>query len=217
MSSIQLSILIPTVNERRADLERLLSRLISMAQLSYPDQYMGFVSGDRSPSFHGIKGRFLEIIYCPDDKEMTIGEKRELLYKHASGKYALQVDDDDDLSDEAIPLIEKAMTTDPDCITYKEYCRINGDLFLSNHSLKYEDWADHFDGYDYVRTPYMKDVIRTEIARSVPIPHIRFGEDHQWSRALKPFLKTEVHIDEIVYIYQHNSKPENHAKRYGIV
>jgi hypothetical protein len=213
---IQLSILIPTVNERKADLERLLTRLIGMANLCYPDEYMGFLSGDRSPSFHGIKGKFLEIIYCPDDREMTIGEKRELLYKRANGLYSLQVDDDDDLTDEAIPLIVKAMIGEPDVITYLEHCSINGKQYLSNHSLQYPDWADNFDGYDFVRTPYMKDVIKTSIARSVPIDHVRYSEDHQWSRALKPFLKTEVHIDQVIYLYQHNSKPEDHARRYGL-
>jgi hypothetical protein len=216
MSDIQLSILIPTVNDRKSDLERLVGRLLWQCQLNWPGEYFGFVSGDRSPSFHGVKGKFIEIIYCPDDREMTIGEKRELLYKRANGLYSWQIDDDDDISDNALNMIAKAMAEGPDCITYLEHCTINGKQYLSNHSLQYQDWADNQDGYDFVRTPYMKDVIKTGIARKVLIDHVRYGEDHIWSRALKPFLKTEVHIDQVIYLYQHTSKPEDHGRRYGI-
>jgi hypothetical protein len=59
-------------------------------------------------------------------------------------------------------------------------------------------------------------VIKTEIARSVPFPPIRWNEDEQWAAALKPHLKTEIHIDEELYYYIHNSQPEEFNSRYGI-
>jgi hypothetical protein len=59
----------------------------------------------------------------------------------------------------------------------------------------------------------MKSVIKTEIARSVPIPKIRFGEDHQWAQALKPHLKSEIHIPQDIYFYQHQSS--DFSERYG--
>ena len=85
--------------------------------------------------------------------------------------------------------------------------------------MDYGDWEgdgqkELADGFHYHRTPFMKSVIKTEIARSVPIPWIRFGEDHQWSQALKQHLKTEVHIPEDIYLYQHTSTDFN--ERYGI-
>ena len=158
---------------------------------------------------------FIEMIHFPDEKELTIGEKRELMYKQARGIYSWQIDDDDAISDDSLHLILDALKDDPDCITFKEKCIINGSHFTSNHSIKYDDWSEKQDGFDYVRTPFFKSVIKTEIARSVPVPHIRFGEDHEWAKALKPHLKSEVHIDKELYIYQHNSKPENHNERYG--
>ena len=147
---------------------------------------------------------------------MTIGEKRELLYKEANGLYSIQLDDDDQLSRNAIELILEAIKSNPevDCVTFEEYIEIDGVVQRSNHSLKYDDWADRQDGYDYIRTPFMKDVIKTEIARSVPIPHIRFGEDHEWSKRLKPFLKTEIHINQQLYRYIYKSKPNE--DRYGL-
>jgi len=156
----------------------------------------------------------LEIAWVVDDKQMTIGEKRNKLYNYASGLYSLQIDDDDDLCDGWDELIWEALGSRPDCVTYKEKCIINGGYYSSNHSLKYADWGENQDGFDYVRTPFFKDVIRTEIAKSVPVPHIRFGEDHEWSRLIKPFLKTEEHIDKELYYYIHESSDP--TERYGL-
>lgn len=160
----------------------------------------------------------IQILWAVDDKEMTIGEKREWLYNNAIGTYSVQVDDDDNLSSEFYYEVRKAIFSKShyvDCITYREMCFINGFPFTSNHSLKYDDWGERQDGFDYVRTPFMKSVIKTEIARSVPVPHLRFGEDHEWAKALKPHLHTEIHIDKELYFYQHNSKPEDFLTRYG--
>jgi len=149
-------------------------------------------------------------------KEVSIGEKRNDLYQRAYGKYVVQWDSDDWIHPQGLKLIIEALQNNPDvdCCTYEEFIDIDGKIQRSNHSLKYGDWCDKFDGFDYCRTPFMKSVIKTEIAKSVPIPHIRFGEDHQWAQALKPHLKTEIHIDEQIYKYIHRSS--NHNERYGI-
>lgn len=215
MSKVQLSILIPTVNDRKDKLESLLHHLMEQCQFNWPGEYFGFISGTGDPAFHGIKGELVEIMYCSDDRQLMVGEKRDMLYRRANGAYSWMIDDDDDISANALGEIAKAMTNQPDCITFKEMCHMNGQSFIANHCLKYKDWADNEDGYDFVRTPYFKDVIKTAIAKKVPVPHIRYGEDHAWSRLIKPHLKSEVHIDQPIYIYQHNSKPHEHNKRYG--
>lgn len=156
----------------------------------------------------------IEIQYLSDDKTMTIGEKRNKLYEMANGLYSLQVDDDDQLAPGWPTKLLNALVERPDCVTYGEKVIIDSKRYHCNHSLTYDDWADNVPGWDFVRTPYMKDVIRTSIARSVRVPHIRFGEDHQWSRLLKPYLHEEVHLYEDVYYYLHNSSDPN--ERYGL-
>jgi hypothetical protein len=192
MTQPLLSILIPTVVGRHRECLALHNKIIACS--------------------HGCKGITIDVVR--DNKEMTIGEKREQLYQIAEGLYSWQIDDDDDISDDSIKLILAATVFNPDCITFQEHIDIDGRIQRSNHSLKYDDWRDNFDGFDYVRTPFMKSVIKTEIARSVPIPHIRYGEDHQWAIALKPHLKNEYHINEQIYRYIHRSS--NHNERYGI-
>jgi hypothetical protein len=159
----------------------------------------------------------VEVIQLKDNKEMTIGEKRERLYQMANGLYSVQWDDDDGVSDNAIELILNAIKSNPEvhCITFQEKCLMNGEYKRSNHSLRYSQWADNTDGYDYVRSPFYKDVIRTDIAKSVPFPKIRYNEDEQWSMALYPHLSTETHIDEELYIYIYEPK-DTHETRYGL-
>lgn len=196
MSDILLSILIPTIVGR----EDFYKSLVDSLCLQY-------------------SGLEVEVYSEKDNKEMTIGEKREKMYQKANGLYSVQWDDDDGISQDGIDRILGAIKSgNPDCITYQEDCTIDGEKYSSNHLLEYADWEGDgsrllSDGFHFHRTPFMKSVIKTEIARSVPIPHIRFGEDHQWAQALKPHLKTEIHIPRNIYLYQHQSSDFN--TRYG--
>lgn len=187
-----LSILIPTVIGREESFSKLYTKLSE------------------------LKGNHpIEILYAIDDKRMCIGEKREWLYNEAKGLYSWQIDDDDDISPDAIDLIISHIKENTDCITFREHCTINGQYYSSNHSLRYEKWIDKYDGFDFVRCPFYKDVIKTDIAKSTPFPKIRWNEDEQWSMALRTHLKNEVHIPAELYYYQHISKPEEHNERYG--
>lgn len=194
MSNILLSVLIPTVVGREAEFERLFYSIKSQLADDITDK--------------------VEIMWEKDSKEMTIGEKREKLYHRANGLYSLQVDDDDDIAHGGIRLILDKLESSPTHVGYKERCIINGQYFSSNHSNKYEKWADNFDGFDFVRTIFYKDVIMTNIALVVPFPRIRWNEDEQWSYAVKPLLTKEEYIDSEIYLYQHTSS--NFNERYGI-
>jgi len=209
-NNILLSILIPTVVGRENELERLLSTITK--QLSLTGE--GWVGKDLR--FFGFEIDEVEIICCKDSKEISIGEKRELLYKKASGVMSFMIDDDDSIAPNAIELILNAIKNNPEipCITFREKCMMNGIYKSSNHSIRYSQWMDNQDGFDYVRSPFYKDVIRTDIAKAVPFPHIRYNEDEQWSKALKPFLTDEIHINEELYHYIYNET--NHNERYGI-
>jgi hypothetical protein len=216
MSQSLLSILIPSTLDRQDDLKRLLN-VIRMQCGGTTNE----VCIDRGAyKLHCIepyqKDKFpVRVIVGIDNKEMTLGEKRELLYKESDSLYSWQIDSDDSISEDAISLILDAIKLGTDCITFQENCLINGVYYSSDHQLNYEDWGEKQNGFDYVRTPFYKDVIKTEIAKSVPFEYIRYGEDHAWSRALKPHLKNSYHIAKELYYYIHNSKPEDYTTRYG--
>ena len=217
MTQPLLSILIPTVVGREKDAERLRRNIIT--QVDGEDSFLlQFASSTpRDGQVGGMEFNGIEILDYKDNKEMTIGEKREILYSAAKGGYSWQIDDDDDIAPNAIQLILEAIRSNPEIpvITFKERCMMNGEYKSSNHSIRYEKWMDNFDGYSYVRCPFYKDVIRTDIAKSVPFPRIRYNEDEQWSMAIKPLLTNEIHIDEELYYYNYEPK-DSHAERYGI-
>ncbi len=212
MNQPLLSILIPTTLGRIKDTERLVNNILLQHHLP-----IGFAYDLPPFDWSGCESDEVEVLVCSDDKTATIGEKREIMYKHSKGGYSWQIDDDDDIAPNAIQLILEAIKSNQnvDCITFEERCDMNGKIKRSNHALKYDKWQDSFDGFDYVRCPFYKDVIRTDIAKSVPFPHIRYNEDEQWSMALRPHLKTEVHIDEQLYLYSYYPK-ETHEERYGL-
>lgn len=210
MTQPLLSILIPTVVGREGYLNDLVGKIMGNHEWEETSTIaVGWTGGVKI----GVDIP-VEIYFYSDDKSITIGEKRERLYIAASGLYSWQIDDDDDIDENAIELILDAIKKGPDCITFREKCMINDKYYSSNHSLKYDKWRDNFDGFDYVRTPFYKDVIRTDIAKSVPFEHIRWNEDERWSYALLPHLKTEIHIDEELYHYIHNSTDP--TERYGL-
>lgn len=235
MAQVKLSILVPTVVGREAEY-LLLAKSIVGGLFFTPHFKENVVLGEAELTIEKIRWIFcgdatydelktdnlsskfptVEFISIKDDKQIPIGQKRELLYGQASGEYSLQVDDDDSLAPDAIEKILAAIdATNPDCVTFRERCDMNGKIQTCNHSLKYDKWGDNWDGFDFVRTPFYKDVIKTEIARSVPFPYIRYNEDEQWSMALKPHLSTESHIDEELYYYSYYPK-ESHEERYGL-
>ena len=192
-----LSILIPTVVGRENQFERL---------------------------FYSIKGQLsddicsdVEIRWEKDNKEMTVGKKRDILYQKAKGLYSFMPDDDDSVAPDFIKKVLSAIGHNRDCVTYFEDVDIDGIKSKSNHSIAYTKWHDNPlfpEGFKYARTPYFKDVIKTEIAQSVRVPELRWNEDEQWANALHPHLKTEYHIDEFMYFYKTISS--NPTERYGL-
>ena len=192
---IKLSILIPTVNGR----EQKLAALMSVLKPQLTDE--------------------VEVLTICDNKEITIGEKRTALYAKANGLFSVQIDDDDLVPDYYVSEILKRINTFPDidCIGYIERCIWNGKSeTFSDFSLRYSAWKEQKDNKEFahVRTPFHKTPIRTEMAKQVPFEHIRFGEDHKWSIAINPLLKTEVYIPKVMYIYQYTH--ENQKIKYGI-
>jgi hypothetical protein len=182
---------------------------------------------DRRPLFNKLKLELeyqqlnfedkVEIIFLEDNKELSIGEKREKLYHMAKGEYCVQIDSDDSVASNYVQEVLKALESAPDAVGYIEHCTINGKFAKSSISHRWPDWKSNFAGWDYVRTNHFKTPIKTELCKQAGVPHIRFGEDHEFAKRVKPFIKTEVFIDKPMYYYKYDKKPtETHEQRYGI-
>lgn len=148
----------------------------------------------------------VEVLVNTDDGQMSIGEKRNALLDAATGDYIAFVDDDDMVRTTYVKSILEALQTNPDCVGIEGVITFdgnpNGRLFI--HSLQYRSWFEK-DGI-YYRNPNHLSPVKRELALKVKFPSKNHGEDHDYSRALLPFLNTEVYIKGPIYHYDYREK-----------
>jgi len=176
------SILIPTLVERSGKLSRLLSSIHEKRKRICPDLKIEFC------------------ISC-DNREKSVGVKREELLKGARGKYMSFVDDDDDLTD---AYFEDALA----CIRGGFHvCRLRGQMsqYTFTHSVENKLTDPMARGDVFLRPPNHLNVMLTDMANLVPFKDATSGEDLDWAIRLAKFgfLRTEYQSDEsrIHYIY----------------
>ena len=92
---MNISILIPTLTEREVAYQRLRWNL------------------DRQITEHGLEQR-VEILTYLDNRENSIGFKRNDLVRRATGKFVAFIDDDDDVSPQYVSLIHQTILDNPD-------------------------------------------------------------------------------------------------------
>jgi glycosyltransferase involved in cell wall biosynthesis len=175
-----LSILIPTLIERKDSLQSLREEL---------DRQVG--------------KRNVEVLHCADNRQMTIGQKRNMLLTQSSGEYVAFIDDDDLPSQDYIDKVLNALSKNPDCSS------LTGEIVFSDgysrpfiHSLRYDRWIDDHEGKIYYRPPNHLNAVRRSIAVQVGFPPWNSGEDRSFSMGIRHHLKTEEWIDGVIYNYK---------------
>lgn len=158
----------------------------------------------------------VDILWDMDNKEKSIGKKRQDLLERATAEYICYFDSDDDPYEYYIPAIYIALQSNPDCVGMLIQMTTNGiNPQMCCHSLKYPTWENNKDGYDYVRNVTHFNVVKRELALQVGFPDIRFGEDKIYSDQVTKLCKKEVFIDQPLFHYRYsNIMPHN--KKYGI-
>lgn len=176
----KLSILIPSLEERRKTLEQLKTELSNQ-----------------------IGKRNVEVLSLPDNRQMSIGQKRNMLLTQSTGEYVAFVDDDDMVSPDYIEKVLNALTKNPDCSS------LTGQIVFSDgysrpfiHSLRYDRWIDDHEGKVYYRPPNHLNAVRRAIAVQVGFPPWNSGEDRSFSMGIRHFLKKEEWIDGVIYNYK---------------
>lgn len=148
--------------------------------------------------------REVEICVSVDDGQQTIGAKRQALLERAVGLYVAFVDDDDFVVNDYVKRVLDALKSNPaaDCASLVGTMTTNGERpERFEHSLKHTDWYTRADGV-HVRSPNHLSAIRREHALKAGFPSKNFGEDHSYSKAVQPLLKTEVSTgDSPAYFY----------------
>lgn len=163
----------------------------------------------------------VEIRLNIDQRQKTVGRKRNELLAQALAPYSAFLDDDDQVDKDYFVDILAALQTGPDCVTFDAWVTWNHrPLGRAIYDLAYEKFANIDLGHGrsmFERTPNHLSVVRTELARAVGFPEQNFGEDTDYAQRLRPLLKTQVRIPKILYFYQYSPEAsETNPARHGV-
>jgi len=188
---MKLSILIPSTFDRLAMTRKLVDYLNTQTQ------------------------RDVEIVTKFDNRELSIGAKRQLMVEQSEAEYVVFIDSDDWVSEDYISSIMTALEKSPDCVGFEIECSGTKGKTASA-SNKWDKWDDNRGGFDYVRTIYQKNPTKREIVLAIGYKDLRYAEDSDYSKRLKEsgLLKTEEYIPRVLYYYQY--KYQNPKIKYGI-
>lgn len=181
MSPFTLSILICTLPERAVFLRRLTTSL--------ERQSRGFP---------------VEILTDNRGRNISIGAKRNMLLKRARGEYVAFIDDDDEVAANYVQLVLQALGSKPDCAELRGEITTNGKNpkpFI--HTVACKEWHEK-DGV-YWRMPNHLNAIRRDFALQAGFPENNYGEDHEFSKRVQLFLKTQGDIPQTIYYYRYRS------------
>lgn len=161
----------------------------------------------------------IEIHVDEDNKEVSIGAKRQRMIEAAQGKFVVHFDSDDWPHEKYIEMIYWVIRLNPDidCIGINVNMTTNGENPQKCcHSFKYPEWKNGpIDGWDYVRNITHFNPVLREKALATGFKDIRFGEDKDFSDRLYPMLTKEFYISEPLFHYRFSNKM-NHKEKYGV-
>lgn len=203
-NNTKLSILIATTIERRPLLNLLLSEY--KRQLSLLDN----------------KYNCVNIITYSDNKEISVGSKRQQLLAEAQRQNAEWVvffdDDDFPFSYYIQSIIDSILNNnDIDCIGIWGTMTENS-LKLQTwcHRIQYKEWASgNYDGHNHIRPILHFNPVKLEKALLAGYTNERYGEDRAYSERLKNHVTKECFIEKPLFHYRYSSNVP-HQQKYGI-
>ena len=149
----------------------------------------------------------VEILCLIDNKCMTIGEKRQAILNSARGKWVGFMDDDDDISDDYIESLAKAMNENAaDVITFDQHCSVNGKEFSVNFGMRnpHEPYIPGAGTLHIRRPPYHMCFWKNDIAKNAKFKASSYGEDIAWCMEMYPKVRSETHIDKTLHYYKYD-------------
>lgn len=184
--ALKWSILIPTVPSRKDVFYRLMSSLI----------YQMLITGTTSD---------IELVFCLDNCEMVLGDKRNHLLTRAKGEYLNFIDDDDEVSLDYISGIYKLLEKNPD---YVEILLLKENTPLKfNKSYIGKSQKRYFKNLSFNIAFFSHlNPVKRSIALKAAFPSINYAEDLAWARLVleTELLKTGEFFDKPCYFYHFN-------------
>jgi len=154
----------------------------------------------------------VQIMTLCDSKEISVGEKRNILLDKSCGRYVCFIDDDDLISSDYIIKIMNGIQSNADVITF---C---GDYVANTIRTPFSISMVHRGNFNepnmFYRLPNHLCPVKREIALSSMFTDKNFGEDSDYAERINKHIKNEFHIQDKLYFYMYNestsqTKPNN--------
>jgi len=186
----ELSILIPTLPARIDEYYSLMKNLMNQIKMN------------------NLQHRVQILSFC-DTKDISVGEKRNILLRNSNGKYICFVDDDDVLSQDYVIKIINAIQSGADVITF---C---GDYVENEKNTPFSISMVHRGNFNEAnmlyRLPNHLCPIKREIALSCLFSNKNFGEDSDYAEKINQYIKNEYHLQDKLYFYMYNANTSQTA------
>jgi hypothetical protein len=150
----------------------------------------------------------IEILALIDNRNRSVGNKRQALLDISQGEFISFIDDDDDISDEYVLEIHNAIlkNIDVDVITFNQIAKINNNPESKiKFNLNYSN-EEYFPNAIIKRKPFHMCVWNTRLTNQVKFPDISKTEDWFWIENLCKIAKTQYNIDKVLHFYIFNSE-----------
>ena len=146
-----------------------------------------------------------EVLWLGDNKQRTVGEKRNNLLSIANGEYVTFVDDDDEITNDYVSQILNAIKEGADVINFNVMCSVNGGEYRRvDYDASFGRDSDHADHYKRIPNHIM--CIRRELAVRTGFPKISMSEDADFAKRLRPLIRSQSFIRKTLYYYNFSHK-----------
>lgn len=155
----------------------------------------------------------VEILFFRDNREHSVGFKRNFLLQQSKAEYVCFLDDDDDVHGRYVPMIYEKLQQKPDCVSLIGVMTTHGkNPEVFKHSIAYNNKYCTENGVHY-RPPNHLNPVKRDIAAQFSFPETNFGEDYSWAHLLAQscLLKNEAVIEEPYYFYLYDGKYHNES------
>lgn len=183
--TMKLSILTPTIPCREKQLKALSQKLAKQIGIQYG-------------------APIVEHLVLSDNRTRSIGEKRQSLVDIANGEYIAFCDDDDDVSDNYVSDLLRAIETKADVITFNQKAIYNGLQSEVHFGIKNQDGQFNPGGIT-LRGPWHVCAWNRQKVKGCVFGFSNYGEDLVWCNQARKRIKTGYHINKVLHTYIHDA------------
>lgn len=217
MAEFKLSILICSTRERSKSFSEVIKRLGVIPHTIRTTESLN------ETIFYGDISNEVQVISIIDNKQISVGAKRQRLLELSKAEWIDFFDDDDEPYNGYSDKIMYGINNYPDI----DCMGIHGDMTTNGinpktwiHSMAFKEWRGDGrkrleSGFDYERNIIHFNPVKRIKALESGFKDIRFGEDKDYSDRLNKLLTKEYFIPEPLFHYKFTTK-ETHNKKYGI-